>query len=1581
MPKKRSRKRGAQHHHRAPHHLLLSSLQFELPIIYNEGLQFNDVFSDTSLFGLTPSFQSLCEVATSARRSLAQYVQKISSLPNVGTPLHHHIPLKRRTNFLYLACGKTLDSLLDAYLAPLNKLCKLVQGRNIVETGEVMFAWSDMAPELNNRVEMFDRHSKLMDKKHVEKDKSTGDLVYIMKHSSIFFERSQIFFLKGISLYTSASKKIHKMKDQESAKLLAEIWHALQQAAGVFLFMSHHTIKMDSVLNAVRSIAVHAPTLRVIANFVSLQQQFVSLAVQIEKHSNHGRIAHMAAEFCQIAQVVVDLAMDIDIHDSPESKPLIETSKFMLSFVRGLYFKAVGTHRASGKKFGIAEIAMDMAYRSFLPKLTVKITLFESGREPPRQAMKEVCDDSYTWAEKFRDMSEKNNCERTGLQQIRQKLVKDLAETTTGLAAISLKLGQDLSFEAYDSSAGSVDSYLVRKTKGAVPRSRSGSMNNDSQTTYDVTPNAKRSTQLKRSLSTIQGQNIQDLLADKDSRSSDGHSLLERGQHLPGMFTDDSTSTQYIYPKQATNKNHAERSDKKMSGADTAKSRRQGVSWSSTSSGTSQIFFERIMTNHELAMNGVFLERKSVRPTSADMREPQDRVSAFVPSPRDQECAMCLQLYSRLPGEVTQNSIIQFRGERTRRPASWKYRPVRVCVFCLQFHYQEGGAKPKVATKAKASTLPTLFSTMSAGASNKDSSMSDSMGRTNSVTMSSLNTSSVTSSASGVTTMTMSPTSEGSVVANIFTTEKDGRSKLRMGMSKSMHNLVNRDEDEAEDMRQPREMRLSKIKQERVLSLTRVPKQALFTRGEIGAAGKVNELFYNMASQYQNDDEYDEWSADLEEYFEICGELKCLHLFFTRVSIKPANELLATNMTMEGSVNLSFLLDLLSEGPHGDWRVQNVLRSSKHVSYLMRSGIGASVRLNDSDNVGDITYHQFLAIVKSASDPWEASTSSHLDSLSKMSRSMMMMNSSSASQWTLPGLDTSAVLAEKEESQRRIDIRSVSEGVPGGGNHLRHIEHADEQYYRVRSLIESMNVLRVGESQKMKANRHKKGYMETLVASIHKGVQDREEEMVQQRELLALQRKAHELGNLQLTSSERAKLAAEGGVLLVHKRKCGLCTRLFSKPNLPTQATRGAIEDLRKALEEQAEKRILLSKFQGQRVEIPDRNASNVSEFVVVRNYDGGRDSFVVVHSNGSKKLHSWKAARRWKLFARLGQNNQSDTVDDDTEEDETLDTEETSEAHREGLPPGGQRASKWGRMKGGAKLFGGAMIKAKKRALISEAEKRARDEAALEKLSALKAGSKARRIANRDMATRFRKYDRIRLCVFCTQFYEHRVDLASKEFVRAKAPEPKVPTFESVSEWRRQQKDAEREKHEEEARLAAEEERHDPINIEHALAKSKNMLRSIDRLPELDEENFEWMEEERGQQDHFITLPEVQKEREEEEEEEVMDEEEEQNVVNDLMTALGMNLSKLGDIAYHKLSRATLQQRLRYLGAVRMQSCARSFLIRSRMIRAVLSETNALQAGINEFQEQIAELRAKKKEILMRKKKEQKKRKKQRAY
>jgi hypothetical protein len=98
--------------------------------------------------------------------------------------------------------------------------------------------------------------------------------------------------------------------------------------------------------------------------------------------------------------------------------------------------------------------------------------------------------------------------------------------------------------------------------------------------------------------------------------------------------------------------------------------------------------------------------------------------------------------------------------------------------------------------------------------------------------------------------------------------------------------------------------------------------------------------------------------------------------------------------------------------------------------------------------------------------------------------------------------------------------------------------------------------------------------------------------------------------------------------------------------------------------------------------------------------------------------------------------------------------------------------------------------------------------------------------------------------------------------------------------------------------------------------------------------------------------------------------EEEEEKIVNDLMTVLGLNLAKIGDIAFKRMQNAKLTNRLRYLAAVRAQSSARSFLVRLHWIKMYAKETNALKAGISEFTEQIAELKAKKKELLRAKRK-----------
>ena len=94
----------------------------------------------------------------------------------------------------------------------------------------------------------------------------------------------------------------------------------------------------------------------------------------------------------------------------------------------------------------------------------------------------------------------------------------------------------------------------------------------------------------------------------------------------------------------------------------------------------------------------------------------------------------------------------------------------------------------------------------------------------------------------------------------------------------------------------------------------------------------------------------------------------------------------------------------------------------------------------------------------------------------------------------LPGADTSAQIAAAENETRRKTIRHISEGVPGAQHHLRHIDHADEQYFRVKALIESMNVLMPGESKRMRAARHRRGAVDALVAEVHEKRAEREKQ-------------------------------------------------------------------------------------------------------------------------------------------------------------------------------------------------------------------------------------------------------------------------------------------------------------------------------------------------------------------------------------------------------------------------------------------------------------------------------------------------------
>jgi hypothetical protein len=1657
MSKRKTYKKRQQHP--APWHMLLTPLEFELPILLDSNLTFSKAFEDCSAFGLTPSFKKLLAAADSSRSALLHFLENHSKTHNGLTPLHHHIQLKRRTALLYAAAGKELSSLVDRYLSPLNKLCALVDNRSIVESGNVVFGWTDAAPALNNRVELFDRYYKLIKPEYLQWSKE--DDLYTMNHNSVHFERSNVLFLKGLLYYVKAAKHMHKLKVTESAKLLAETWHTLQQASGVFHYLRNSiSSKSETLSAAVRTIAVHSPTLRVLANFVSMQQHYVALAVHISKNINQGRLANACTDFFPASQIVVEMAMSVDIHSSPQSKPIIEATKFMHALLRGLYFKFIATQQAAAKKYNMAEVGMDLCYRSFLPKLKVKLHIFEGGCDPLSYGIREEVDDSYSTTTRFREMGqESGKVERSGLQIIRQAMIQELAGHTTSVAAmanlLSKKVGQELTFERFDNAIGSIDPYTTRKmgtTKSSTPNTRK-----------DKTVNAGAlSPEIPRSVSFIEGKNVKDLLTTSVGTEN---TLLDKGQALPNMFADadamktGKTGTTSYYYKQSSYEDKSTRRREKT---------KNGVNWSSTKNGQQRVFFERILTNHEMAIRGEFVERKTVRPLSADLTTSSktDVGTLFLPPKRDKTCAMCESKYSVLPGTVTLNSILTFRGERSNRPASYKYQAVQVCVFCLQFHYQDGGASETADKVAKAasqgggnllrstgSSLPNVHNAVmqmsmmrSDGSSRLMNTQKNSASDLHQNILSKIKKMDLEKDRNTIRQMKKKKEAETHLkeeddykhlhahvsleLLSAAHAQKNYRrhrrkSSLQINESDSMKNLL--EEEEKWETSSGFTGELDKIDTQRVLTLTRVPKQALYTRGEKSSAGKVNELFYNMASQYQHDDEYDDWAADLEEYFAVNGELDSLRLFFVRVSTKPENQLNASNMTMEGVVNMCYLLDLLLDGPLSDWRVQNVMRGSKHVSQMLKSGIVASLRLNDATYANDITFHQFLAILKSANEPIyeEYGVPGSMSSLIE-GKASQHLSTNSAELWALPGADRSALIAEEEEDQKKRDIRNFSEGVVGGSNHLRHIMHADAQYFRVRDLIRSMNVMMPGETQRMRIARHNKGKLESHVASIHKGVQQRENEKKKEEELRKLQRKAHEIGNLNLSSAERAKLAAEGGgVLNIHKRKCGLCTRLFSKPNLPTRATRGAIEDLRVAIAEKAEKRTLVAKFSGQRVEIPfysnpkkerkgkaydDERSVVTSEFVLVGAYDAGQEAFKVTHNDGSNRMHAWTKARNWKLFNRTKQQQQQMITTDPTllaliraekEEKEKERLKLLAKLNKSSIP-GGLKASKWGKMKSATNIFGGGVSQQKKtKEKEQEAffiqnkkqEKLDEEKEALKKLAGLKAGGKLRRIANRAKAKTMRKYDGVRLCVFCTQFYEHAIFVESKKFIRPRAPQPKVPKFQSMKDLLADEQEEKRRIAEEEAKQREEEEGRDPVNIEHQKSVRRNIIRSTDCLPELGEvkitlplveneevstDNFESDNKVKSVLNNKMKLNREEKEEAEEGGEEEWETEEEkteseQNMVNDLMTSIGLNLAKIGDIAYKRMAKAKLIDRLRYLAAIRVQSCARSFLVRVHWIKLYAKENNALKAGITEFIEKIDELKAKKRE-LRRKKRERKK-------
>ena len=1743
---KRQSARSLKQKHEYDFHAMIQPLAFQLP--RTRRIAFQDIFDDTSSFGLTPAFNKLVTHAQQKRDSMVECMERLHS--ETASSNAFHIRISRQTLALYKG-AKELKDALEAYLHPLYKLMQMVDDRHIIEKAskttedrpefnarDKTFQWTDCCERINNRNELFKLHSKKMvNIKYLERevdDRENSETW--MRSPSLHFERCQVVFLLAVCHYMKAAHGMHQMKKKISAKNLAETWHALQVSSGILHHLRHTCSrpKYKNMIHAVRGLQVWDTGLRVLANYVSLQQQHVTLAQALARQERQGRLAALALEVFAASQILQDMCIScLDIHAHPEAKPVYEAIKWMHHFIRGTHFKHHAMNLAYQKQFDEAQVAMELAYRSFLPKISVQLTFFEGGPHPQKGAIKNECDDAFNTAKNYREIGQDTGFGSGSpqiLKAIRAKLVDALsvAEGMAGMAKLLPKLmppqHTDLIYELYERNPGSMSGYLSRRGQG------SGSLNGPGPDP-SITPESPANKAKKSQSSILKNGYLPDLQNSAGAKTQESALYFSKDgkEAAPsGPISQQRSRRATVHQRHST-----------------------GITWSSTKLGTQKIFFERIMTNHEMAARGEFVERRSLRRdlfgtlegSAANDTSISDASKTLDILPdRNLTCSSCEQQYSTLPGVVTRKAIIKFREENTRkakmrggkgddvqgtssalrtnhRPFSWTYEPVRVCAFCLQFHYPknlESSESTEETRKVQKSGSPPTDANSVSSFAKLTMSKNSKLFLPSSVTTTSIR------GHQDLFNMKSKEKSQhfkwrskgrhkekhilnslnevhGDVNLEVAKTSHERRMDRRERRPSSSNLLPDISVSSADDLLSDEAAKrlewaaettgqLNNVEFSRVSKLSRVPPQALYSRGESGPEGEVCELFYNMADQYERDDEYDRWSKEVEQFFKDKGELECQLLFFTRVSEKPAHILQATNMTMEGKCSLAKLLDLLIDGPEQDWRVQNILRSSSLVRHAVHSGLAVTIRLNDADAAGYITYHQWLALIRACNLP--DTLSAFREGVESGSSTLSLLSMISGGETTslingeaflhsaesdaqrnsrlLPGADNSIELLAQEKKETRKLIQSVSEGIPGAQHHLRHIDHADDQYFRVKSLIESMNVLLPGESKRMRAARHRRGTVDALVANIHQKRAERERERKEEEAIIqghnqrasnitrALDvggdhhsdgmggfkqaatpnQRPRSSSSEKLSSSQRAALAQAAGVLAVQMRKCGFCRRLFSEANMPTRATRGAVEELRAQLIAKSEERALVHRFSGKRVEIvsPDGDVAK-NEYVMVGNFDASQRMFTVTHRDGSRRMHDLVEAKRWKLFNRLppekptsrdSKNTNNISGPQLTKESSTKEVQSSSTV-------------KWGKLGSAARMFGGSLsiakeeerqIAAAKEEARATAEKAAAEQhmqdlqrkaaSVINKLAQPKTASKARRIANQSKAKRMRRYDNVPLCVFCTQFYDYHISETSKKMREPKAPDPETPSFPSWREDMRKTAEAERIAEEEEDKKRREEGDHEIFEEEQRRMR-ENARRVHDRLPSASEGGVATHEptyeddaeryavahsNEPPTKDAFISFRrrearaklEAAKEKAkrdasggvviltEEKKREMAEkalkltkerelcELNEQNAVNDLMITLKIDLNKLGDRAYHRLKNAPLQVRLNYLGATRIQSAVRSFLVRCRIIRSFLEEASALREGIEEVAEKMAELRERKAKLKSEAKKQRKK-------
>ena len=1501
-----------------PSFFLLTPFRFRLP--RTKPLIFGKILEEISDYGMTESYYRTLDYATKLRKEVVKCIEHYATVEAVPPAKDNLRELDEIACRLYAGAAHILEAIED-YLPTLFLLLRLEKDNHIQFRKGEWVQWATAFPLGEEEMET----------------------TRFSRGHSINYELCHVIFLQGICEYTRAARGLYKLRSSKSSTTAAKTWQFLRLSAGTLFHVcinsahDHNDYEGKEQLNP----EVTAGVLNLLAALIIAQTQHVVYVRAVSSGATLFALERVCYDLIKAYGRVGNALGTLIIGDNEELKALMIANDWYLALVKLIYLKNGVLLRASKRQFLQAEVWAQVGLGICRSRGHTMVHVTESSKKTFSNFMKSERYAFQKFVDEYKQINEELKVPRGPAAHMRTRIMTDLNadEQKVSIASLSSSVSSMVPYQEHIIEEHELNDYVDFFSGPRASR----------RIAYD------------------------EKLAKKEEEGGfsdeDDEMITKDGMKISGKLGEDSKNMT------SSSKYHK---------------------WSSSQAGKTGMLFERIRTSDEYGYEYHSPTKKelkeSVEARKKSIVDKKIRIAALLDDNVDREhvglekqydeCGLCCQQFASLEGSVTFKAIQTLRHKwgmkvdkrKRANTATILYTQTPVCAFCLQFFYpnntelelrrekntkrskgEEGkeGSKydnyenddKKVSGKKKQQDEYSKYIVSGSFKKPKEDFSLSLTGPDNAM-------------------YTVKLKSPPSSINQLVRSRKSLQGKYDTMSIPDNASFIN--------LKAPRKYFSNKDLPHYhspsfpMKSLERsgiIPGSVIATHGW-DLDGDVDNLFYETAINYDEDDIFEARKKVLEIYFKENGEVKTLHEYFSYL-LSAREKIEGKGMLHPDSISLPFLVH---EYERKDYHLLAAAKKSRHLISIAESGGLALLRkLVTRDKVNHIDWTQFLTILKTVVTPCSICAShnnncqtfkfrpnphgpdycacghslkKHVNPTLSVTPNTIAREDDTSSPYHKKQPSTWISPARKQKirkhkfSNDEINAQILEETLTHGRTtkdmkaHHKRIVSAEANYNRLLPVIKKATMLHERGKTNIPADGNQRRRMLSNSIKTHIDEKEQRENPRNNRRPStaggALERKKSELKSLQTTTKiQKIKIM------------CGLCRQYFTLDNLQCLATRGRLLEIREEFKYRGERRKRAEFLEGKHVQIDETSHPIDGGTILSEKY--GRvtktniqlEQVYVVHLDG---------ARAWYRV--------KDTWDWSVEDENSFKMTKTGRQSR-------KSRSGQSRKKGG--------------------------------VYDMKPSTAGRIAFLKKRSKQLKKYDKVRICVFCAQLYDHACEtLAAEEKDEAdllqgeKEKKRKAMGRDGMdqlaifkAEMKAKKKRLEEEQLEEE-RLKQEKidaqkfQRQVEKDRRHAIKQQYKTDAGTER--QLSEEDRKHAQIKRWEEENnlkYFELPMEKRRRikEQLEEEEVFRISKEAEDLNILLDKIGLNLTTI-PFSLAQLRAMSLKRRLRTIAAIRIQALGRGFIHRIRIVRRLGGDGASLEQGIDELREKIAEVQKKKLEL-----------------